>query len=157
MEIRMAKVAEKRAIIQFCKSVDPDDYIPIEIDWFLKNGKFLLLLDGPRIVGIDHFERRPDGSAWLAAARIHPDYRGHGWIVKMNEHALTLPQLKGVNAARMLITATNTSSLRAAQKGRYALATRLAWLEWRASKADPGGPPRASGFAQVSPRAFKTA
>src|SRR5467141_90851 len=132
MEIRVARTAEKRAIVEFCKSVDPEDYIPGEIDWFLKNGKFLLLLDDRRIVGIDHFERRPDGSAWLSAARIHPDYRGHGWIVKMNEYALTLPQLKGVDAARMLIAATNRSSLRAAEKGRYSVAARLALLEWKA-------------------------
>jgi len=154
MEIRLARAAEKQAIVDFCKAVDPEDYLPGAMDWFLMNGKFLLLLDGRRIAGIDHFDRRPDGSAWLSAARIHPDYRGHGWIVKMNEYALTLPQLRGVNAARMLIEATNRSSLRAAEKGRYSLAARLALLDWKAPKASSARRRPASGFSRVTPRSF---
>jgi len=56
-----------------------------------------------------------------------------------------------------LIAATNRSSLRAAEKGRYSVAARLALLEWKASRGSRDGPRRASGFARVPPRSFKAA
>jgi N-acetylglutamate synthase-like GNAT family acetyltransferase len=157
MRLRLATAADTPAIARFCREIDREDYVPSRLEPMMAGGTFVLLEDRGRIVGLDRFERKPDGSVWFSAARIHPDYRGRGWINRMNAWALARPELRGVNYARMLITTTNTSSLRAAEKGGYRVATRLAILEWgprRKSKRGSKGP---SGFEPVSARAFAAA
>lgn len=153
MRFRAATRTDKRAIAAFCTREDPDDYIPEWIDRFFRQGAFYLLLDGSRIAGIVHGQVAPDTSAWMSAARIHHDYRGHGWINKLNEYAFASKRLTGAHAARMLITSDNTSSIRAAEKGGFHLAATLSFVDWEAT-SKPRARPIPSGFSPLPPDKF---
>ncbi len=154
MEIRQARPREHAAIAKFCLSQDPEDYVPAWMDRFVRQGRFFLLLDGNKIAGLVHGQRAPDGSAWMAAARVHEDYRGQGWINRMNDFALETPLLRDARAARMLITSDNTSSVRAAEKGGYRVVSTLSFVDWEPkSKARMARRPP-SGFARSAPVTF---
>lgn len=150
MHIRRATARDKRAITTFCYSVDPEDYVPEYLDRMMANGTFLLLFDGKRLVGLDRFGRKPDNSVWMSAGRIHPDYRGHGLINQMNDHAITLPELAGVRAVRMLIAKDNTSSRRAAQKGGYNVCSAHSVFEWEGKPKAKRSVARPSGFVPAT-------
>ncbi len=154
MEIRPARPRERAAIAKFCLKQDPQDYVPAWMDRFLRQGRFFLLLDGRKIAGIVHGQRAPDGSAWMAAARVHEDYRGQGWINRMNDFALQTRALQGARAARMLITSDNTSSSRAAEKGGYRIVSTLTFVDWEAT-GKPRRPRGArSGYGRCPPLTF---
>lgn len=154
MEIRPSRAGERGAIVKFCLDEDPQDYIPAWMDRFLRQGTFFLLLDGKKVAGIVHGQRAPDGSAWMSAARVNEDYRGQGWINRMNDYALSTRPLRKAHAARMLITDDNTSSSRAAWKGGYRIVSTLSFVDWEpAAKAHgPRRPP--SGYRRSSPERF---
>jgi GNAT superfamily N-acetyltransferase len=156
VKIRPARPSDWEAIARFCLEMDPDDYVPEWMGRFTGEGRFFLLIDGTKFAGLVHGKLAPDGSAWLSAARVHADYRGQGWINRLNDFALQSADLKGAHAARMLITNDNASSLRAAEKGGYQLATRLSFVEWEAEW--PTGRPRGrrSGFARTTSEDFRT-
>lgn len=155
MQIRAARAKEKAAIVAFCKHVDPDDYVPEWIGRFLAQGTFFVLVDGPRIAGLVHGQLSHDGSAWMSAARIHEDYRGRGWINKLNDFALSSPELRSARAARMLITSDNASSIRAAKKGGYRVASRLSFVDWEAPSKRPHPTGRSSGYLPCAPEDFR--
>jgi len=154
VQIREATRADRARILAFLKAEDPEDYVISWIGRFLAAGRFVLLLDGRKVAGIVHGRLAPDGSAWLSAARVRPDYRGQGWVNRLNDFALSTPGLRSARAARMLITHENTSSRRAAAKGGFTQATALSFMEWEqpVSRKAPAG--ARSGFARVSPRDF---
>lgn len=155
MKIQAAGPSDWKAIAAFLLEMDPDDYVPEWMGRFTGDGQFFLLRDGKRLAGLVHGKAAPDGSAWLSAARVHPDYRGHGWINRLNEFALKSPKLKGAHAARMLITHENTSSLRAAEKGGYHVATRLSFVDWEAAWPMDRPRGRRSGFAPAAVADFR--
>jgi hypothetical protein len=153
MRIRAASKAQGRAIAAFCLREDPDDYVPQWMDRLLRQGRFYVLTDGRRIAGLVHGQLAPDGSAWLSAARIHHDYRGHGWINRLNDFALARAPLDRAPAARMLISASNESSIRAAKKGGFRVAARLCLVEWEAPKGERH-PRIEPGMGRIGPERF---
>ena len=155
MKIRAARPGERAAIAKFCLSQDPEDYIPAWMDRFERQGRFFMLQDGRRLAGIVHGQRAPDGSAWMSAARVHEDYRGQGWINRMNDFALATPALRGARAARMLITSDNTSSARAALKGGYRVVSTLSFVDWEAPSKGRRPPESPSGYGRCSPGTFR--
>lgn len=155
MKFAIARASDKKMVIAFLRAMDPQDYTISRLDWLMANGQILLLFDGKKLVGMDRFERKPDGSAWFSAARIHPDYRGRRLINWMNDHALALPELRGASKARMLITTDNKASTRAAFKGGYRVAAKIALLEWEPKGLSERGSVADAGFLPASAREFE--
>ena len=137
--------------------MDPEDYVPQYLGRLMASGTFLLLFDGKRLVGLDRFGRKPDNSAWMSAGRIHPDYRGRGLINQMNEHAFALPEMAGVDTARLLISKDNTSSRRAAQKGGYHVCSAHSVFEWNPREKSRRAVGRLSGFEQTTAKKMRLA
>jgi len=147
MDVRRATAADTDAIVALCHLIDPDDYVPRHLDRMMESGTFLLLYDGDRLVGIDRISRLHDGAAWLAAARIHPDYRGRGLIGFLNEHALQLPEYRDAPFARLLVSTDNTASMRAAEKNGFRVAAEVSLLEWEPKSPAERRARARSGFA----------
>lgn len=130
MEFRVATADDRPSIIDLCTSIDPDDYVPAHLDRLMETGTFMLALDDGKLVGIDRVSRLHDGQLWLACARVHPDWRGRGLIGTLNGHAVALPKYRDAQFARLLISTTNTSSLRAAEKSGFHVAAEVSVVEW---------------------------
>jgi hypothetical protein len=153
VEIRGARPGDERAVVAFLRAEDPHDYV---FDWmaqFRAQGRFFVLWDGRRIAGVVHGKRAPDGSAWMSVARVNKDYRGQGWINRMNERAVGSVPLRHAHAARMLITDDNASSRRAADKGGFRIVSTMTFMDWDVPKRRRG-PLEPSGYRKAAPAAF---
>jgi GNAT superfamily N-acetyltransferase len=117
----------------------------------MESGTFVLAFDGGRLVAIDRVSRLHDGALWLSAARVHPDYRGRGLIGSLNRHAMALPAYRGARAARLLIAASNESSLRAAAKNGFEVAAHVSMLEWEPRSPADRRATAPSGFVPARP------
>jgi hypothetical protein len=154
VEFRAARRADRRATAAFLRREDPEDYALEWMDRLLSVGKFYLLLDGDRIAGLVHVGRGPDGSAWISAERIGRQYRGHGWINRLNAYALASRPLRSAPATRMLITHDNASSIRAATKGGFRVVSTLSFMDWQERSKRKRRARAPSGFAKVSAPGF---
>ncbi len=157
MEIRAARPSDRAAIRRFLRKEDPHDYVLDWMDRFDRAGRFYLLLDAKKIAGIFHGKLAPDGSAWMSAARVGQEYRGQGWMMRITAFALSSPGLRRAQAARMLITHDNRSSLRAARKGGYAPVSVMTFLEGKVPAPRRSGAPVSSGWKRATPAEFRKA
>ncbi len=154
MEFRAARPADRRAIEAFLRREDPEDYVLEWMDRLLSKGTFYLVVEGRTMAGLVHGSLAPDGSAWISAERIGEKYRGEGRINKLNAFALATPQLRRAQAARMLITHDNASSIRAATNGGFAAVSTLSFMDWQERSKRQRALRKPSGFVKASAREF---
>jgi acetyltransferase (GNAT) family protein len=154
VKIRAARPADRRAILRFLRAEDPQDYVIGWMDLFQASGRFYLLLDGTKVVGVFHGKLAPDGSAWMSAARVNERYRGRGWMMKMNAYAVRTAALRSAHAARMLIVHDNASSLRAAAKGGFKRMVAMSFMEWERPKGARRPQARPPTWRKVGPEEF---
>jgi GNAT superfamily N-acetyltransferase len=85
------------------------DYIPRVWDEWLKSKTgevFVAEVDGIP-VGMSRIKFLDDGSAWLEAARVHPDFRGLGLATMLGENLVQVGRDRGAKVFRLTSRALN--------------------------------------------------
>ena len=130
--IRRAKPSDRSAVVALCEaSVGPDDYVPDFLEDFLATGIVLLAEDDGGVVGMAVYHDVPDGSAWLHAARTHPDHRRQGVATALMTECEAIARRRHRNAMRLWASASNVASVQA--NLRYGFRERARFTRLRAA------------------------
>lgn len=117
---RRATDADLPALRELCTaSVGADDYVLGFLERFVRDSISLVAIDGPRLVGMMVYDDTPDGSAWLHAARTHPDVRRQGVATALNRGCEALARSRGRTSLRLWADASNLPSTAAARRGGF--------------------------------------
>ncbi len=115
--IRRATGRDRVGLVALCTAaVGPDDYVPQFLDRFLANGVVLLSEERGHVIGMVVYDDVPDGSAWLHAARTHPDVRRRGVATALMSACETLSRRRHRTAMRLWASADNVASVNANRK-----------------------------------------
>lgn len=115
--IRRATSTDRGTLVVLCHAaVGADDYVPDFVDAFLETGVILVAEDAQRVIGMMVYHDIPDGSAWLHAARTHPDYRRRGVATALMSAGEALSQERRRTAMRLWASADNAPSVAANRK-----------------------------------------
>jgi len=113
--VRPARPSDKDSLMSFIKSNwGGHDYIPRVWDEWLESkiGRvFVAEVDGIP-VGMSRIKFLDDGSAWLEAARIHPDFRGLGLATMLGERLVRVGRDRGAKVFRLTSRTRNRSAHR---------------------------------------------
>ncbi len=120
MQIRDAAPTDKTRILDFCKETFSwGDYIADVWDYWILEGKLLVIEEDNNPIGLCHTSFSPKGQAWIEGIRIHPKYRKKGYGRKLILRAESIAQTKSCKIARMIIENENKISLKLAQSLGY--------------------------------------
>lgn len=118
--IRRASRRDSGRIFDLCHAaVGPDDYVPDFLDAFLATGVVVIAEDRGRVIGMVVYHNVPDGSAWLHAARTHPDQRRRGVATALMSRCEGLARQRHRSAMRLWAAADNVPSVQANRKFGY--------------------------------------
>lgn len=114
LETRRATPADLPALRRLCvESVGPDDYVLGFLERFVEDSATFLATEGASVVGVMVYDDTPDGSAWLHAARTHPDFRRQGVATALNRACEEYGRLRGRTSLRLWAAASNVASVTA--------------------------------------------
>jgi ribosomal protein S18 acetylase RimI-like enzyme len=137
---RAATHEDLLALRELCTaSVGPDDYVPGFLERFVRDSVTLVAADGPLLVGMMVYDEPPDGSAWLHAARTHPEYRRRGVATALMSSCEAVARRRHRTAMRLWASADNVPSV-TANRG-YGFCERARFSRMRALAARGGAPP----------------
>lgn len=121
--------SDRAAMIELTRNVwDGDDYVPFVWDrWLADSDGWLMaaVLDG-RLVGLQHIDRQPDGSAWVEGIRVAADVQNHGIGGALLAQAITWAQEHGSPWLRLATSSDNPASNRIAQRSGLSVLGRFA-------------------------------
>lgn len=130
--VRQARPEDVDALRRLCAdAVGPDDYVPGYLERFVEGSATFLALDGARVVGMMVYDDVLDGSAWLHAARTHPDYRRRGVATALMQACENLGWTRRRQALRLWASASNVASVTANR--RYGFQERARFTRMRAA------------------------
>lgn len=115
---------DRKEVLSFTsKTWEWGDYIPEVFDEWLdpKNGDFIKVVLGDKIVGISHISYLSDWEAWLEGLRVHPDYRHIGIGTFILDATLEILMKKKIKVARNAIVSTNIASQSLVKKRNFEL------------------------------------
>lgn len=116
VNIRRARHDDIAAITSFTTGTfEWGDYVPDMIDtWMDETGTGLFVAtdanDAP--IGFGRCALLTPAEAWLHAARVHPDHRGHGIAGEMAVVMTDWARSQGAQVARLMVEESNESSVR---------------------------------------------
>jgi ribosomal protein S18 acetylase RimI-like enzyme len=138
--VRPARPADKEPLMSFIRdNWGGHDYIPRAWDDWLedKEGRvFVAEADGVP-VGMTRVRFLLDGTAFLEAARVHPDFRGRGLATMLGESAMRYATDRGAKVFRLDSRSTNRTAHRQIARMNFKELTRVNVYE----------PKEGSGFA----------
>ena len=115
--VRRATRRDTGALVALCReSVGPEDYVPAVLEDFLRTGVVFVAEEPGQAVGMMVYHDVPDGSAWLHAARTHPDRRQQGVATALMGACERVARARRRNAMRLWAEASNAASV-AANRG----------------------------------------
>src|SRR2546428_7126553 len=134
-EIRRASLRDRDELAALCEAaVAPDDYVIDRLEDLILLGVVNVALDGERIVGMMHYSPAVDGSAWLRAARTHPDYRRRGVAGALLDSFAGLGSRSGVIALRLWSSAANEAGNASAKTSGFHEVGRFSRVKGRTEK-----------------------
>lgn len=139
--VRRAEPADRPDLEALCRAaVGKDDYVITYLDRILARDTGYVALEGARIVGLMTYEAQRDGSAWLGAARTHPDARRKGVATALTAALEERARADGRTATRLWSEAMNAPAQAAVRKAGYRELGRFARLSTltSAEKGEPG-------------------
>ncbi len=117
---RRAGPADRRGLLDLCRAaVGPDDYVPDFLDDFLTTGVVFVAEEHGSLLGMVVYHDCPDRSAWLHAARTHPEHRREGIATALMARCEGLARQRHRTAMRLWASADNVASVRANRKYGY--------------------------------------
>jgi GNAT superfamily N-acetyltransferase len=121
LKIRIARATDLSDIADLCRrAVGPYDYVIPRLEAIIWKKQLFIVFSGSKLVAMSNFTRAIDGSGWLSMARTDPQFRGRGIAQFMQRSVATRARRMGIQKLRFWILSTNSSSLRAAEKGGFA-------------------------------------
>ena len=139
--VRRSRPDDRPGLEALCRAaVGEDDYVITYLDRILGRGTGYVALDGTRIVGLMTLEGQRDGSAWLGAARTHPDVRRKGVASALTLALEARARADGRTATRLWSEAANAPAQAAVRRSGYRELGRFARLAAPSSAAleEPG-------------------
>jgi RimJ/RimL family protein N-acetyltransferase len=137
--IRNALASDRAAMIELTRDAwEGDDYVPFVWDrWLADSTGWLMaaVLDG-RLVGLQHIDRQPDGSAWVEGIRVAAEVQNQGIGGAMLARAISWAQEHGSPWLRLATSSDNPASNRIAQRSGLSVLGRFASVS---AAADGGG------------------
>ena len=134
-EIRRASLHDRDELAALCEAaVAPDDYVIDRLEDLILLGVVNVALDGERIVGMMHYSPAIDGSAWLRAARTHPDHRRRGVAGALLDSFAVLGSRSGVLALRLWSSASNEAGNASAKASGFHEVARFSRVKGRTEK-----------------------
>lgn len=129
---RRATQVDRVRLVDLCRvAIGRDDYVPAFLDEFLRTGVVFVAEDGGQVIGMMVYHDVPDGSAWLHAARTHPDYRRQGVATDLMAASERLALQHRRSALRLWAAASNRASVEANRK--YGFVERARFTRMRAT------------------------
>ncbi|MGI0089484.1 MAG: GNAT family N-acetyltransferase [Nitrosopumilaceae archaeon] len=120
MQIRDAIPTDKTSVLDFCKETFSwGDYISDVWDYWILEGKLLVIEEDNNPIGLCHAYFFPKRQAWIEGIRIHPKYRNQGYGRRLILHAESIAQTNSCKIARMIIENENKISLKLAHSIGY--------------------------------------
>ena len=115
-------------VARLCRrAVGANDYALEFLDEVIKGRHlFLVFSKDVELIGMANYTPVFDKSAWLGMARTDPDWRGMGVAQFLQENMAAYARHHGVGVLRFIVSSTNSSSLRAAEKGRFRIVAQAA-------------------------------
>jgi len=95
------------------------------------------LPDDGAAVGLCQGVTLSDHEGWLQAMRVHPDYRGRGLSVALNDAAFYWLWARGCTVARNIVFSWNTAGLAGSRASGFGPGTEFRWVH---PEPDPEGP-----------------
>lgn len=121
MQIRNTTKSDKNPILDFCHSpYSGIDYIANVWDFWLKNGKFLTLVNERRPIGVCHASFSKN-QVWVEGLRINPKFRHKGYGSRLVLQIEQVAKRKHIKISRMIISNGNKKSIRLAKSLGYAV------------------------------------
>jgi GNAT superfamily N-acetyltransferase len=119
LEIRSALPSDRAAMIELTRDVwDGGDYVPYVWDRWLADAEGWLMvaaLDG-KIVGLQHIDRQPDGTAWVEGIRVAAQAQNRGIGRAMLERAIAWARTHDSPWLRLATSSGNPASNRIAER-----------------------------------------
>ena len=138
---RIARRSDYEKVARLCRrAVGPRDYVLSELDHVIDDGRLFLAFEGKELVGISHLTELLDNIGWLGMARTDPDWRGKGVAQFLQRNIATYERKRGIKRLRMFILETNTSSIRAVQKGGFKPVCDVSYVSRRVKRASKTQP-----------------
>ena len=129
--LRRAKESDRSALVALCEAaVGPDDCVPDFLDDFFATGVVVLAEEDGRVIGMAVYHDVPDGTAWIHAARTHPDHRRQGVATALMSECEAIARRRHRDAMRLWASAANLASVRA--NTRYGFRERARFTRMRA-------------------------
>lgn len=134
--VRRASLHDKPALEDLCRvAVGEDDYVLPLLRHLILRYVTYVALDGDRVVGMMIYHEVLDGSAWLSAARTHPEYRRKGVAMELVRALEGLARMKGLHAVRLWTSASNAAGVASFTKAGFREVARFTRMWAKASRA----------------------
>ena len=135
--IRRATTEDGAVLVALCQeAVGPEDYVPAFVDEFLQTGVVFLAEASGNAVGMMVYHDVPDGSAWLHAARTHPEFRKRGVATALMASCERLARERERTSMRLWAEASNVASVAANRRYGFAERARFTRMRIPAAGAD---------------------
>lgn len=133
IELRRARQEDREKVIAVESGATPNlSYLANVFDMFLseKSGEFIVAEVDRKLVGCGKFTKMPDGSAWLEALRVLPEYQGMGIGKCFYKKFFDMARHRDVTTMRMYTGVKNAVSKGLAEQFGFhvSAAYRGAWL-----------------------------
>jgi len=136
--VRRASLRDKPALAALCRAaVGPDDYLLEYLDQLILHAVTFVALDDDRLVGCTTYHDLPDGSAWLSAARTHPEFQRKGVARALIRAVESLAQRSGRTALRLWTEVTNEAAIATFQATGFREVARFGRRTARAAATEP--------------------
>lgn len=134
---RRASMHDREALAALCRSaVGEDDYVLEILDDHILRAVTYVALEGDRIVGSMTYREVFDGSAWLSAARTHPDYREKGVATSLLQSLEGVARMKGLPTLRLWTSASNAAGVASFQSNGFREVARFTRMQAPAARSE---------------------
>ena len=141
--VREAEPRDRRQIALFTSNTwSWGDYImSVWRQWISdSNGKLLVAEYNHKVVGMMRVAFRPGGEAYLAGARVHPEYRRKGVATALTEKCIEHARKRGARFASLATASSNLPAIKLAEKLGFKMVGEFVEVEaWPKKTAEPTG------------------
>lgn len=130
--IRQATPKDERILRDLLTSLNKEDYVLNLLTTWLNEGE-IFVYETDRIVGMVRLSASPDGTAYMGAVRVHPDFRRQGIATRLTQHCITLSRKDTVRLAIM----RNPASQVVAEKMGFIKVATFTFLFKKVERAPP--------------------
>lgn len=141
--IREARRSDRREVAEFTsRTWKWGDYIMSVWDQWISDekGKLLVAEEGGKVIGLMRLAIRPEGEAYLAGARVHPDFRRRGVATALTKKCIEYARSMGAKFVSLATSSKNLPAISLVEKLGFTLAQEMIEVDaWPKKSAEPSG------------------